>query len=157
MVIAIVILFFGIRYVIEGFKSSSGSFYMSNFDETTQPVQTLPERVVSSSGPNPPNAMIREKMATTLAEPERASDPYDQSEGELPMEDNMRYPERSFGPGTENNQTDIAAAGGQASQRVQETHNSARMYSPEFVQNGGYQDTEVVANDTLDEHIYAAF
>ena len=155
MVIAIVILFFGIRYVFEGFTSSSGSFYMSNFDETTQPAQTLPERSVSPSGPSAPNVMLREKMATTLAEPERASDPYDQSEGELPMEDNMRYPERSFGPGTDNNQTDIV--GGQASQKVQETHNSARMFSPEFVQNGGYMEDEVVANDTLDEHIYAAF
>jgi hypothetical protein len=153
--IALITLFFGIRYLIEGF--SNNTLYISEFNETTKPQQVLPERVVSSSGPNTPNAALRESMATVIAESEKPSDPYEQSEGVFPVEDSMRYPERSFGPAAINDQTEVLANSGVASNSVQQVNNSFRVFSPEFAETGGYIDEQVTANDTLDAHIYSAF
>lgn len=153
--LALVLLFLGIRYLLEGFTPKQ--LYISEFNETAKAPQLLPERVVSSAGPSPPNAAPRESMATVISEPEVPNDPYDHTEGEFPVEDSMRYPERSFGPGTMNDQTEIQVNSGVANTAVQQTQNSFRTFSPEFAQTGGYVDQQISANDTLDEHIYAAF
>jgi len=153
--IALIALFFGIRYLIEGFTNNT--LYISNFNETTEPPQVLPERIVSSGGPSPPNAALRESMATVIATPEKPKDPYEHTEGNFPIEDSMRYPERSFGPAAINDQTEIVVNSGVANNSVQEVNNSFRIFSPEFAETGGYLDEQISANDTLDQHIYSAF
>lgn len=155
VIFAIIILFFGIRYLFEGFTNQK--LYIGEFNETTVLKQILPEREVSPSGPSPPNAILKENMATTLSEPEEPNDPYDQPESTFPIEDNMRYPERSFGPAAANEETNVAVYSGIASEPVQQVHNSFRVFSPEFAQNGGYVDREIIANDTLDDHSYSTF
>ena len=155
VILSIIILFFGVRYLLEGFVNQK--MYIGNFTETTQPIAVDPEREVSPAGPSPPNAVPKESMATVISQPETATDPYDQPEGEFPMEDNMRQPERSFGPAASNEHANIAVFSGVASDPVQPVHNSFRTFSPEFAQNGGYVDNMIVANDTLDEHNYSAF
>lgn len=153
--IALITLFFGIRYLIEGF--SNNTLYISEFNETAKAPSTLPEQVVSPGGPNPPNASLREGMATVIAAPEKPNDPYEHAEGDYPVEDSMRYPERSFGPAVVNNQTEVLANSGVANNSVQEVNNSFRIFSPEFAETGGYVDEQVSANDTLDAHIYSPF
>lgn len=153
--IGLIALFFGIRYLIEGFTTDT--LYISNFNETAEAPPTLPERVVSSGGPSPPNAALRENMATVIATPEKPKDPYEHTEGDFPIEDSMRYPERSFGPAAINDQTEVVVNSGVASNSVQQVNNSFRIFSPEFAETGGYLDEQVSANDTLDQHIYSAF
>ena len=148
-VLIIAVLFFlAYRYFTEGFQMRPSNFYS---------MPTLPERTVTSGGPSSPNVVLKESMATVIAEPETPNDPYDQREGSHPMQDSMRYPERSFGPAGQNSITDIATESGIASKNVQNVQNSARVFSPEFSQNGGYVADEVVANDTFDDQSYSAF
>ena len=148
-VLIIAVLFFlAYRYFTEGFQMRPSNFYS---------VPTLPERTVTSGGPSSPNVVLKESMATVIAEPETPNDPYDQREGSHPIQDSMRYPERSFGPAGQNSITDIATESGIASKNVQNVQNSARVFSPEFSQNGGYVADEVVANDTFDDQSYSAF
>ena len=148
-VLIIAVLFFlAYRYFTEGFQMRPSNFYS---------MPTLPERTVTSGGPSSPNVVLKESMATVIAEPETPNDPYDQREGSHPIQDSMRYPERSFGPAGQNSITDIATESGIASKNVQNVQNSARVFSPEFSQNGGYVADEVVANDTFDDQSYSAF
>lgn len=148
-VLIIAVLFFlAYRYFTEGFQMRPSNFYS---------IPTLPERTVTSGGPSSPNVVLKESMATVIAEPETPNDPYDQREGSHPIQDSMRYPERSFGPAGQNSITDIATESGIASKNVQNVQNSARVFSPEFSQNGGYVADEVVANDTFDDQSYSAF
>ena len=116
----------------------------------------LPQQNVSSGGPSTPNAAPRENMATVLSQPEQPRDPYDQPESEFPLEENLRHPERSFGPGPANEETNIATFSGIAS-TIQPSNSTFGSFSPEFAQNGGYVDHTILANDTLDEHNYSAF
>ena len=148
-VLIIAVLFFlAYRYFTEGFQMRPSNFYS---------MPTLPERTVTSGGPSSPNVVLKESIATVIAEPETPNDPYDQREGSHPIQDSMRYPERSFGPAGQNSITDIATESGIASKNVQNVQNSARVFSPEFSQNGGYVADEVVANDTFDDQSYSAF
>jgi len=158
-IFAILVLFFGIRFLAEGFAPDINKVLsIREFNETTQPPNDLPEREVSPGGPNPPNAALpATAIPTIISPPETPKDPFDQVEGQLPVEDNMRYPERSFGPGKANDDIEIAANSGVASNPVQQVHNSFRIFSPEYAQNGGYVSDRIVANDTLDEHAYTAF
>jgi hypothetical protein len=148
VLITAILFFLAYRYLFEGFQMRPSNFY-----NTPAP----PERVVSSGGPSSPNVVLKESMASVIAEPEAPNDPYDQTEGNHPIQDSMRYPERSFGPAGQNSITDIATESGIASKNVQNTQNSARVFSPEFSQNGGYVADEVVANDTFDDQSYSAF
>ena len=158
-IVTIIVLFFGIRFLTEGFMSDiNKTLSIREFTETTAPPHDLPERIVSPSGPNPPNAILpATAIPTIISPPETPKDPFDQVEGQLPVEDNMRYPERSIGPGKTNDNIEMAASSGVASNPVQEVHNSFRIFSPEYAQNGGYVSDRIVANDTLDEHAYTAF
>lgn len=105
-----------------------------------------PPQVVAPAGPNPPNAAPPKKV--TFAAPEQPRDPFDQVEGEQPMRDSLRHPERSFGPGADNTETRIAAEAGVASK-------NGGMFSPEFAQNGGEFMAGIGANDAYGEAVYA--
>lgn len=149
LILSIIILFFGIRYILEGFTTQK--LYIGNISESIIPSPIIPEKEVHSS------IIPKENIASVISQPETPNDPYDQPDGQFPIENNLRQPERSFGPAASNEDTNIAVFSGVASDPVQPVHNSFRIFSPEFAQNGGYVDNMIVANDTLDEHNYSAF
>ena len=108
----------------------------------TQPVPE-PPRVISPSGPNPPNAMGPTNEPVRIPE-ERPNDPYDETNTEVPMKDSMRNPERSFGQNVDNSGVQRSVSAGTASSAV---NSSLSSFSPEFAQNGGEFMEGISAND----------
>ena len=108
----------------------------------TQAPPELP-RVVSPSGPNPPNAAAPANQVVVIPE-ERPNDPYDQAESNVPIKDNMRNPERSFGPNVDNSGVQRSVVAGTASNAIS---TSVSSFSPEFAQNGGDFLEGIKAND----------
>ena len=96
----------------------------------------LPPREVSPSGPSPPNArvsnIVAQKQETYNIIP---NDPQDEQYGSQNIQDNLRYPERSFSPGIMNSGTNVMVDNGVAAPTVSDNN-----FSPEFVQNGGMFD-----------------
>ena len=123
------------------------SFKISQPEPVPPPVATqpLPEppKVVSPSGPNSPNAAAASREPVRIPE-ERPNDPYDENESQVPIKNNMRNPERSFGPGVDNSGVQRSVAAGTASNAVSASLSS---FSPEFAQNGGDFMEGIKAND----------
>lgn len=116
------------------------------------PVSTEPPRIVAPAGPNPPNATGPAKKVSFSPEAE-PSDPFDDVNGETPMRDSLRKPERSFGPGLENTGTKLSVDAGISSRSVE---NAVGSFSPEFAQNGGDFMKGIGANDmTMDAYALA--
>jgi len=102
-----------------------------------------PPRTISSGGPTTPNARPPQ-MVPRISPDAVPMDPYESNNTEAPIGDTMRYPERSFGPGTVNDGTSVSLNAGQASSLV---NSSVSSFSPEFAQNGGNFMGSVFAND----------
>lgn len=118
----------------------------------------LSPRVVSPSGPNPPNAHVSEKEARKQDVLNVVpTDPYDETYGSQNMKDNLRYPERSFGPGILNDGKKVLVANGVASAVINPSENAIQQFSQEMVQNGGLFNSSYGANDTNLNPNYAAF
>jgi hypothetical protein len=107
------------------------------------PVSMEPPRIVAPAGPNSPNATGGSKKVSFSPEAE-PTDPYDDVNGETPLRDSMRRPERSFGPGLENSGTNLSVDAGISSRSVE---NAVGSFSPEFAQNGGDFMKGIGAND----------
>jgi hypothetical protein len=124
--------------------------------KTDLPVTPLVE--VSASGPNPPNARISENEArkydTYNVVP---TDPYDEKYGSQNIKTDLRYPERSFGPGITNDSKKLYVASGVASARINESNNVIQEFSQEMVQNGGVFNESYGANDMNLNPNYSAF
>lgn len=127
---------------IDTFKSSQPTPLPVNLQEVTQPPPE-PVRVVSPSGPNPPNVAAPPSEAVRIPE-ERPNDPYDQAESQVPIKDTMRNPERSFGPNVDNSGVQRSIASGTASNAISTSMSS---FSPDFAQNGGDFMEGIKAND----------
>jgi hypothetical protein len=108
------------------------------------------ERTVQPGGPTTPNARPP-PMMPRISPDAVPLDPYDAQNSAAPIEDTMRYPERSFGPGTVNDGTNRATAAGQASTAVSA---AVSTFSPEFAQNGGSVMGSVFANDLTEGSNY---
>lgn len=98
-------------------------------------------REVSPSGPSSPNArspeiFVRKQDNYNIV----PNDPFDELYGSQNIKDNLRYPERSFGPSVINNNRNILVESGVADM------SSSTLFSPEMVQNGGTFN-KVLAND----------
>jgi hypothetical protein len=119
---------------------------------TTTAVSPEPPRVVAPAGPNPPNAAAAPSKKVSFAPDTQARDPFDDVQGETPMTDSLRHPERSFGPGVENTNTRMAVDSGVASREVAANGGS---FSPEFAQNGGEFMSGILANDAYGDATYA--
>jgi type IV secretory pathway VirB10-like protein len=113
-------------------------------------VSPEPPQVVAPAGPNPPSAAPSKKV--TFAPQEQPHDPFDETEGETPMRDSLRHPERSFGPGVDNVETRIAPLSGVANEVAAKNSST---FSPDFAQNGGEFMKGISANDTFDDTTYA--
>ena len=118
----------------------------------------LPVVEVSPSGPNPPNARMSEVDARKYDTYNVVSnDPYDEKYGSQNIKTNLRYPERSFGPGIINDGKKLFVANGVASVVINETNNNIQKFSQEMVQNGGLFNDSYGANDTNLNPNFSAF
>jgi hypothetical protein len=125
------------------------------------PLQTIPipdpPRTVSPSGPNPPSqAPPEDDIPVRLPGPEDM-DPYEESYGSSNLKDNMRYPERLFGPAPKPNKTELAVSAGVASEKQQVVSQALQTFSPDFAQNGGeFIEGGIFANDSGENPNYSA-
>jgi len=108
-------------------------------------------RVTTPAGPNPPNALSPSKKVTFSPDATPA-DPFDEVNGETPMRDSMRHPERSFGPGVENTGVQRSLDSGVSAETVQA---GTSVFSPEFAQNGGDFMKGIGAHDSWGSDTYA--
>jgi hypothetical protein len=124
----------------------------------TQPIPE-PERTISPGGPNAPSQMPPPTHDTTerLPGPDD-SDPLDSEYGSSDMKDNLRYPERLFGPAPSPQVTSLAVASGNASTLTSGVNAALQTFQPEFAQNGGeFIPGGIFANDTFDNPNYSSF
>lgn len=124
----------------------------------TQPIPE-PERVISPGGPNSPNQLPPPTHDTTerLPGPED-SNPLEDSYGSSNMEDNMRYPERLFGPAPKPKETAVAVDSGVASRLNSGVNTALQTFSPDYAQNGTeFIPGGIFANDAFDNPNYSAF
>ena len=120
------------------------------------PVEASLTRVVSPGGPGAPNQKAPTSEAVYMPE-ETPYDPQAQPYESATIPERLRHPERMFGPGLVNEDTDTAVAAGTASYATQKTMESYQTFGPEFAQNGGaFLENGVVANDSSVDLSYSA-
>jgi hypothetical protein len=115
----------------------------------------LVPREVSPSGPNPPNARNPVKLPNVFPQI-LPNDPMDETYGSQDIQDNMRYPERSFRPGLINNANKHMINSEVASNSILDSIQPIQPFKPELVQNGGMFEG-VGADDTHSNNNYASF
>ena len=114
-----------------------------------------PPRNVSASGPNSPSQEPSSDIVThNQPQPD---DPYYESQDSSDINENLRYPERSFRPPPLNDTTSIAVEAGIASNTHQVSASNSQQFNTEFVQSGGEFMPGIFANDTFDDGAYSSF
>lgn len=124
----------------------------------TQPIPE-PPRTISPGGPNSPNQMPPPTHDTNERLPGPTdSDPLEDEYGSSDIKDNLRYPERSFGPAPSPTNTTLAVASGNASTLNSGVNSALQTFAPEFAQNGGeFVSGGIFANDVFDNPNYSSF
>jgi hypothetical protein len=121
-----------------------------------QQVSAEPERVVSPGAPNqmpPPRDRTAERLPGPVDK-----DPYDETYGSSNMKEELRHPERFFGPAPTADNVAIARASGVAGLPGSTTPQAIQTFSPDFAQNGGeFVDGGIFANDAGENPNYSAF
>jgi len=129
--------YFVVKYFSkEGFSDWNVKNEVQHQAPLVQEQQPRGDLTVASSGPNPPNAAPPQDMPTTISQSPEASDPYDETSESSDADENLRNPERSFGPGIVPEQTAIATASGIAGP-VASSAQAFQTFGPELVSNGG--------------------
>ena len=109
-----------------------------------------------SNTPNqqpPPDPPIVERLPGPVD-----SDPYDESYGSSNMKDNLRHPERFFGPAPQPVNTQVALESGIAGIENSQPAISLQTFSPEMAQNGGqFMEGGIFANDAFENPTYSSF
>ena len=122
-------------FISESFKDRSLEVPAMAPQEYRPPIRKPIE--VTSGGPGAPNAQPPKMMMPTLPPGPAPSDPLDDQVQAADAPQDLRYPERSFGPGKVPNSVAIAQASGIAAQASMLTAQSSQQFSPELVANGG--------------------
>lgn len=125
------------------------------------PLQTIPipdpPRTVAPSGPNSPSQAPPEYDEPVRLPGPEDNDPYDETYGSSNLKDNMRYPERLFGPAPKPNKGELAVSAGVASEKQQVVSQALQTFSPDFAQNGGeFIEGGIFANDVGENPNYSA-
>lgn len=107
-----------------------------------------PPREVAPAGPQSPAQAPPTQMPAVRLPPPSDSDPYEEDYGSSNIQDNMRYPERLFGPAPQPKNTAIAVGAGVASEEEAVVAQAIQSFSPELAMNGGQVLDGVFANDT---------
>ena len=114
-------------------------------------------RQVSPSGPSPPNARIPEEEAKKNDIYNIVpNDPQDEQYGSQDIQDNLRYPERLFGPGVVNGGNKLLQESEVAGPKMLGTAQPIQPFSPELALNGALIDG-VGADDTQTNPNFASF
>ena len=71
--------------------------------------------------------------------------------------ENLRYPERSFRPPPNNDNTSIAVHSGVASNQLQVSSDNSQGYQTEMIQGGGEFMPGIFANDTFNDNQFSSF
>jgi len=117
----------------------------------------VPPRDVSPSGPSPPNAHVSNDVAKENdVYNVIPNDPQDEAYGSQDIKDNLRYPERLFGPGVVNSGNKIGLDSEVSSKKIRSTPQPIQAFASEFVQNGALLDG-VAADDTHSDPNYSSF
>lgn len=93
-------------------------------------------RATASAGPNPPNVAAEPSMPPQRMPPAQASDPYALTAEDADAPENLRHPERSFGPGVVPADNSIRQAAGLAGE-PSVSPQAFQSFSPEQVTSGG--------------------
>ena len=138
--VLVVVGLLGLAYYVQNYLLISEGF--STIERpAVAPIEVRPPLrkpiEVASGGPSAPSAAPKLSMPTTYADEPQPRDPMDDQVESADAMQNLRYPERSFGPGKQPSDTAIAMAGGIASQASALTAQSSQNFSPELVTNGG--------------------
>jgi hypothetical protein len=114
-------------------------------------------RTITSGGPGTPNqAPPPQAVVERLPGPVEA-DPYDEMYGSSNIKDNLRYPERFYGPAPSPTNTQIALESGVAGIETASPAVALQTFSPEMAQNGGqFIEGGIFANDTSENVSYSA-
>lgn len=163
--IVVAILFAGILFLayqlylnMYGQKLIIEETFIAPAPMVTQPIPE-PEQVVAPGGPNSPNQMPPPTHDTNERLPGPTdSDPLDDDYGSSNIKDNLRYPERSFGPAPKPINTTIAVASGNASTLNSGVNTALQTFTPDYAQNGTeFIPGGIFANDVFDNPNYSAF
>jgi len=127
-------LYFGVTYYINTYVNEPFVLPMQVATVVKKPAPNPVERDVSPSGPNAPNARVADNNAKKDDVYNIVpTDPNDETYGSQDIKDNMRYPERMFGPGKQGVRDDIIVANRTGSIH---TDQSVQPYAVDLVQNG---------------------
>lgn len=122
-----------------------------------KPEPIMSPRIVSPSGPNPPNARAPDFVVNNNdIYNVIPNDPQDEKYGSQNIQDNLRHPERFFGPGVVNSGTKTLVNSGVASNKMLNTAQPIQPFSVEMVQNGGLLG-QIGPDDTKTNPNYASF
>lgn len=113
-------------------------------------------RTVMPSGPNSPSQSPPDEEEVRYGEP-HAVDPYADRQQAADAEESMRYPERSFRPSVDNDQTVIAREANIAGSPDQTSPQAYQKYNTESIQNSGSFMDGVYANDVGSDANFSAF
>lgn len=139
-------LFFTNQLKIEGFDVPAVAPPVLDY-----PPADIP-RTISPGGSNTPNQQAPPDPAPERLPGPVDSDPYDESYGSSNIKDNLRYPERFFGPAPQPTNTQIALEAGLAGIESAKPAAAIQTFSPEMAQNGGqFMEGGIFANDTLEK------
>ena len=114
-------------------------------------------RTITPGGPNTPNQTAPPEAVVERIPGPVDSDPYDETYGSSNIKDNLRYPERFYGPAPQPNNTQIVLESGLAGIESSKPAIALQTFSPEMAQNGGqFIEGGVFANDTDEKTSYSA-
>lgn len=120
------------------------------------PVEASVNRIVSPGGAGTPNQRPPKESLPTVSMDEKPFDPQDDSYESAEIPERLRHPERSFGPGMNNTQHEVAVDSGIASSAHEATTHAYQVFGPEFAQNGGAFMDGIFANDTTLNQDYSS-
>lgn len=121
-------------------------------DLPLEPIQ----RTVASASPQAPNQEAPRDKPTEYIPGPNDFDPYDETNGSSDIKDNLRYPERSFGPSSNQDNTQLAVDSGSASSVLEINKNPTQPFDTEFTMNGGEFMQGVFANDSMENLNFSA-
>lgn len=111
------------------------------------PIEARLDRIIAPSGPSSPTQAPPAYKAPSVVPPETPFDPQSQSFESAELPERLRHPERLYGPGLVNDESQVAVDSGIANAAAI-TDKQFQSFGPEFAQNGGFFMENVLANDS---------
>ena len=141
----------------EGFAPFNVNSQSYLTQEVEEPPIVAIRKQLAASGPNAP-AVAPPPSSPPVAMPqESAYDPQSNPYESADHPEQLRHPERLYGPGLVNDETQTAIDSGVASKAASITNQNLSQFGPEFAQNGGFfLDNGVVANDAFVSSSYSS-